>query len=198
MNVRERVFKAHHAFLNGSGEFTYFERRGITEEILREACIGFEAGAFTYPCNTREGRLLAIHYKSKARDAKGKRRQWWEGYAEYLPSKGHGKKPQAPAKVIPFGMETLKDLKPDSLVILCCGEEDALSLRQIGFTALSQPGSGLLEPVYAREFAGFEVVVFYDSGEEAEAHKDGFKLLEAGAKNVQVIEWPPEIGRAHV
>jgi hypothetical protein len=48
----------------------------------------------------------------------------------------------------------------------------------------------LLEPVYAREFDGLEVVVFYDAGEENEARLDALKLLEAGAKGVRVAAWP--------
>jgi hypothetical protein len=45
-----------------------------------------------------------------------------------------------------------------------------------------------LEPVYAKEFAGFEVVRFYHAGEEQEALKDAKKLAEAGAKDVRVVE----------
>jgi hypothetical protein len=101
---------------------------------------------------------------SAERNEKGKRQQWWGGFAENLPPKRHGKKPADPAKVIPFGLETLRDLKPGSLIVLCCGEEDALSVRQAGYTAVSQPGAGLLEPVYAGEFDGLEVVAFYDAG----------------------------------
>lgn len=73
---------------------------------------------------------------------------------------------------------------------LNCGEEDALSLRSIGHTALSQPGAGLLEPVYARMLTGLDVVVFYDAGEEEEACKDALKLEQAGARRVRVVEWP--------
>src|SRR5215212_3192713 len=189
-SARDQVIKARKALLNGSGKFDYFERRSIEEATLKRAYVGYEAGVFTYPCIGKEGGLLGIHYKSEARDGKGKRKQWWGGYAEDLPPKGCGKNPDDPAKIIPFGLETLRDLEPGSLVVLCCGEEDALSLRQAGYTAISQPGAGLLEPVYAREMAGLEVVVFYDAGEEQEAHKDALKLLEAGAQDVRVVEWP--------
>jgi hypothetical protein len=192
MGAWEQALNAHRTLLNDSGVLSYFHRRGITEAIISAAHVGYRAGAFTYPCIAREGCLLGIHYKSKGRDEKGKRRQWWGGYAEDLPPKGHGKKPDDPAKIIPFGMETLEGLEPGSLVVLCCGEEDALSLRQVGYTALSQPGAGLLEPVYAREFAGFEVVVFYDAGEEAEARRDALKLATAGAESVRVVEWSQE------
>ena len=177
--------------MNGSGRLGYFERRGISGQVVEGACIGFRDRAFTYPCMGKDGRLLAVHFKSEERDGKGKRRQWWSGYADDLPSKGHGKKPDAPAKVIPFGLETLKNVEPGSQVVLCCGEEDALSLRQAGHTALSQPGAGLLEPVYAREIAGLGVVVFYDAGEEPEARRDASKLLEAGAESVKIAQWPP-------
>jgi hypothetical protein len=192
MDARTLALEAHRALLNGSGKLGYFERRGISRQVIQGAYVGFRNGAFTYPCIGKSGGLLAIHCKSEARDGKGKRRQWWKGYADDLPQKGHGKNPDKPAKVIPFGLETLKNVETDSLVILCCGEEDALSLRQIGHVALSQPGAGLLEPVYAREMAGLNVVVFYDAGEEQEARKDGLKLLDAGARSVRVVEWPPD------
>jgi hypothetical protein len=192
---REQVISARNALLNGSGKLPYFEKRGISAETVRAAWVGYDAarGAFTYPCIARGGGLLGIHYKSEGRDEKGKRRQWWGGYAHDLPLRGHGKKPDDSAKVIPFGMETLEDLERGSLVILCCGDEDALSLRQVGFTAVSQAGAGLLEPVYAKAFAGFEVVVVYDAGEESEALEDARKLEQAGALSVRVAEWEPKV-----
>jgi hypothetical protein len=194
MTGREKVISARNALLNGSGKLSYFEKRGIDRQTIEAAFIGYDAAshAFTYPCIARGGGLLGIHYKSEGRNEKGKRWQWWGGYAEDLPAKGHGRKPDDLAKVIPFGLETLQDLEPGSLVVLCCGEEDALSLRQAGFTAVSQAGAGVLEPVYAREFAGFDVVVVYDAGEEVEAAKDARKLQQAGAFNVRVAEWPPD------
>src|SRR5919107_1000910 len=193
MTAREKVIRAHRALLDG-GRLSYFEERGITAEIVKAAWVGYDepSGAFTYPCIARGVGLLAIHHKSAERNEKGKRRQWWGAYAEDLPAKGCGKKPNDPAKVIPFGLETVGNLEPGSLVILCCGEEDALSARQAGYTALSQPGAGLLEPVYAREFAGLDVVVFYDAGEEREACKDATTLLDAGAGSVRVVRWPDE------
>ena len=190
---------------NGGGKIAYFENRGLSKETITQAFLGYEpevyfpekngigykGPALLYPC-IGGGRVLAIHYKSLERDEKRKRRQKWGGYADDLPRRGHGKRPAAPAKIVPFGLETLEGLEPGSLVVLCCGEEDALSLRQVGFTALSQPGAGLLEPVYAAELAGFEVVVFYDAGEEAQASEDAIKLRLAGAAEVRVVEWPPD------
>ena len=159
MTAREKAIQAHRALLNG-GKLSYFKERGISAETVRAAWVGYDAvsGAFTYPCIAKAGGLLGIHYKSAERNEKGKRQQWWGGFAENLPLKRHGKKPADPAKIIPFGLETLRDLKPGSLIVLCCGEEDALSVRQAGYVALSQPGAGLLEPAYAGEFEGLEVV----------------------------------------
>jgi len=194
VTAREIVIRAHRALLNGSDKLSYFEERGISAETVRAAWVGYDAasGAFTYPCIASLGGLLGIHYKSERRDDKGKRKQWWGGYAEKLPRKGHGKNPDDLAKVIPFGLETLRDLVPGSLAVLCGGEEDALSVRQAGYVALSQPGAGLLESAYAVEFDGLEVVVFYDAGEEHEARLDALKLLEAGAKSTRVFQWPKD------
>ena len=194
MTAREKVIRAHRALLNGSDKLSYFEERSISAQTIRAAWVGYDAasGAFTYPCIARGGGLLGIHYKSERRDEKGKRKQWWGGYAEKLPRKGQGKNPDDPAKVIPFGLETLGKLEPGSIAVLCCGEEDTLSIRQAGYAAVSQPGAGLLEPVYAREFDGLEVVVFYDAGEEHEARLDALKLLEAGAKETRVVQWPKD------
>jgi hypothetical protein len=167
MSGREEVVLARKALLNGGGGLSYFEDRGLTRDTVARAFVGYEpevyflgkngqgykGPGFLYPC-IGGGRLLGIHYKSQERDDNGKRRQKWGGYADDLPRKGHGKEPDRPAKIIPFGMETLEDLGPDSRVVLCGGEEDALSMRQAGFTVLSQPGAGLLEPVYAAELRG--------------------------------------------
>jgi hypothetical protein len=194
VTAREKVLEARNELLNGGGKLRYFSERGLEAPTIKNAYVGYDPArkAFTYPCIAKGGGLLGIHLKGERRDANGKRRQWWEGHADDLSRKGHGKKPDDPAKVIPFGLETLQGLEPGSVVVLCCGEEDALSLRQIGFTALSQPGAGLLEPAFAAEFAGLQAVVFYDAGEEAEARKDAIKLLRAGAAEVRVVEWPPE------
>jgi hypothetical protein len=194
VNAREKAIRAHKALLN-CGMLSYFERRRISSETVRAAWVGHDdaSGAFTYPCIARVGGLLAIHYKSEGRGENGKRRQWWGAYAEDLPAKGHGKNPDDPAKVIPFGLETLGNLEPGSLVILCCGEEDALSVRQAGYVAVSQPGAGLLEPVYAKAFQGLEVVVLYDAGEEHEARLDALMLFEAGANGVRIVEWPQRV-----
>jgi len=203
VSAHERVSAECRNLLNGSGRISYFGRRGITEETLEAAQIGFrtkmrfsdghEGPTFTFPCFDRGGRLLGVHYKSEVPDGKGKRRQRWDDYSDdLLPPKGHGKNPEAPAKVIPFGLDSLDGLEPGDLVIVGCGEEDALSLRQSGYVALSQPGAGLLESVYARELEGFEVVVFYDAGEEEDARKDAGKLETAGAAGVRVVRWPSE------
>ena len=157
MDTRTLMLGTHRALLNGSGKLEYFERRGISRHVIEGAYVGSRNRAFTYPCIGRNDELLAIHCKSENRDGNGKRRQWWMGYANDLPPRGHGKDPSEPAKVIPFGLEKLKNVGAGSLVILCCGEEDALSLRQADYTALSQPGAGLLEPAYAREMEGLEV-----------------------------------------
>ena len=187
MSAWRRVLAANHRLLNG-GKLAYFEDRGLGRDVIQSAAIGVEKGVFLYPCISRDGDLLGVHAKTEKRTTEGKRRQWWTYYAPDLPPRANSQ----PAKVIPFGLETLGDPGQGSLVVLCCGEEDALSLRQAGYTALSQPGAGLLEPVYARELAGFEVVVFYDAGEERQARKDAAKVLEAGAREVRVVEWPPD------
>jgi hypothetical protein len=192
--ARETALRAHKALFNGSGTLSFFEARGIRAEVVRDAWIGYDAtsGTFTYPSIGKSCGLLGIHYKSERRDKKGKRRQWWGEHADHLPPKGHGKRPEDQARVIPFGLETLWSLDPGSPVVLCCGEEDTLSLRQAGYVSVSQPGAGLLEPAYAKELAGLEVVVFYDAGEAKEAYEDALKLIEAGAKNVRVVEWPKD------
>src|SRR5215217_2270709 len=98
MDARAPVLGAHKALLNGSGRLGYFERRGISSQVVQSAYVGFQNGAFTYPCIGNNGGLLAIHCKSEDRDGKGKRRQWWKGFANDLPLKGHGKHPEKPAK----------------------------------------------------------------------------------------------------
>jgi hypothetical protein len=61
VNARQQALKAHRTLLNGSGKLEYFASRGITEETVKRAYIGYEAGAFTYPCVAKGGGLLGIH-----------------------------------------------------------------------------------------------------------------------------------------
>jgi integrase len=91
VSAREKAIRAHRELLSGGDKISYFEERGISAETIRAAWVGYDAasGAFTYPCIARGGGLLGIHYKSEGRDENGKRRQWWGGYAEDLPAKGH-------------------------------------------------------------------------------------------------------------
>ena len=116
MTAREKAIRAHRTLLSDSDKLYYFEERGISPETVRAAWVGYDAarGAFIYPCLAKCRGLLGIHYKSEERDQNGKRRQWWGGYAEDLPPKGRGKAPGDPAKVIPFGLETLGHLEPGS------------------------------------------------------------------------------------
>ena len=74
--LREKVVKAHRALLNGTGGLSYFEGRGIGVQTVRGAFVGYESGAFLYPCRARAGHLLGLHYKSKSRNKEGKRNQW--------------------------------------------------------------------------------------------------------------------------
>ncbi len=58
MSTRQRVLRAHEALLNGSGKLSYFHERGIAEEVVKRAYVGYESGAFLYPCIGRSGGLL--------------------------------------------------------------------------------------------------------------------------------------------
>ncbi len=88
MSTRQRVLRARDALLNGSGKVSYFRERGISEEAIKRAFIGYETGAFLYPCIGRSGGLLGVHCKSEGRDEKGKRQQWWGGTQRTCPIRG--------------------------------------------------------------------------------------------------------------
>ena len=103
LSGREEVVLARKALLNGGGGLSYFEDRGLARDTLAPAFVGYEpevyfpgtngrgykGPGFLYPC-IGGGRLLGIHYKSQARNDKGKRLQKWGRYADDLPRKGHG------------------------------------------------------------------------------------------------------------
>jgi hypothetical protein len=75
VSTREEVLRARNALLNGSGSLSYFRKRGISEEIVKQAYVGYvpevyfprkqgrgyTGPAFTYPCASR-GSLLGVHY----------------------------------------------------------------------------------------------------------------------------------------
>src|SRR5918994_6704215 len=45
VNAREQVFKAHRTLLNDGSKLEHFESRGIAEEAVKRAHVGYEAGA---------------------------------------------------------------------------------------------------------------------------------------------------------
>jgi hypothetical protein len=47
--ARERLLNARQKLLNGSGKFSYFERRGLGEQVIRDAWIGTERDTLLYP-----------------------------------------------------------------------------------------------------------------------------------------------------
>jgi hypothetical protein len=94
MSARKEVLRARKALLTGNGKLSYFQRRGLSEATVKDAWIGYSGGEFLYPCISRGGELLAVHYKGETRNGKGKRSQRWACYAGDLPQKGHGKNPK--------------------------------------------------------------------------------------------------------
>lgn len=87
MSAREEALRACKALFNGGDKLSFFRERGISEEVVRKAYIGYEAKvrfrdkgggyigpAFSYPC-ANGGRLLGIKYKSEERNEEGKRYQ---------------------------------------------------------------------------------------------------------------------------
>ena len=60
MNLRGKVVKARRALLNGSGELSYLEARGIAKKAVGEAFVGYEFGVFLYPCRAKSTALLAL------------------------------------------------------------------------------------------------------------------------------------------
>jgi hypothetical protein len=166
VTAREWAIGAHRTLLN-SGKLSYFEERGLPAEPVRAAWVGYAAasGAFVYPASP--GVAVSSVSTTRARGAtrRGSAGSGGAGTPRTCRTKGTARSrtlgeghtirlenPREPRAGLARGLVLRRGGRP---------ERAAGGLR--GFIPT---GAGLLEPAYAKEFRGLEVVVFYDAGEE--------------------------------
>src|SRR5262249_27188401 len=83
-------------------------------------------------------------------------------------------------------------------VLIAEGEKDADNLRELGFTATTNPlGAGKWRDEYAETLRGKDAVIFYDRDEEENGRHKGrdhaeqvIQSLRGKAKSIKLIELP--------
>ena len=166
----------------------YLRSRGLTDETIREAGIGYGSyhdrpGAFMLAVRDAAGELLTL-----------KERYW---PTRWIGPDGETHKTRTLAG---RGSHLYPSLRRQRRVILCAGEFDALVTAQefqaadIYGRAVVTATSGTSLGELVGEFAGRAVAVVYDVGEEAYAERNAKRLCEAGADAWAVPLALPERG----
>ncbi len=128
------------------------EERGLSEDTISGACIGWDATArrYTIPVfDLEDGRCLNVRrYSSTAGD-------------KMLNLKGYGRN----RLYVPS-----ETLNPTQRVVMCAGEWDALLAGQHGWqTATWTGGEGSVSHVDSHRFTGCDVIIVYDNDETGRA-----------------------------
>lgn len=124
-----------------------------------ERCISHEvavAASLTVDKYRDELRIPVLNTNGHVLFFKFRRAPWGGDGPKYRYQKG--------SSAALYGAETLKDLAPGSLVIVCEGELDALAMRTLGYNAVSSSGgAGTWKPHWGSLLENFETVVLYDA-----------------------------------
>lgn len=93
---------------------------------------------------------------------------------------------------VPFQLPELLAANPDEWVFVCEGEEDAIALTALGFTATTNPmGAGKWRPEYTEHFHGRRVVILPDRDEAGSKHAAQVaSSLHGTASDIRVVELP--------
>lgn len=149
------------------------EERGLSEETIKDFCIGHDGHRYTLPVLDEAGKLVNIRrYDPHAKNAKDKMVSWGAGWGQ----------------VRIFHPALLKDY--DDEVIITEGELDFLVAQQYGLPAITHTaGAMTFKPEWAELFKGKDVFIAYD--EDDTGTKGAIKaaqLLRSYANAVYIMK----------
>lgn len=148
--------------------------RGLTDEVINEAKLGWDGGCFTIPIKDASGAwLFAKRRFPPENDANGLRYKNAVGSTAAL-----------------YGIEFIKDA---DMVVIAEGEFDALVLRSKGFVAVSSTGgANTFNPAWAELFESIpNVYVIYDYDD---AGRDGERKVGSLIPRAKIVHLPAEVG----
>ena len=148
--------------------------RGLSDEIINEAKLGWDGSFITIPVKDASGAWLFV-----------KRRYPPEKYTKdnrYLNASG--------STAALYGAESIKDA---DTVLIAEGEFDSLVLRSKGFVAVSGTvGANTFDPAWAKSLESIpNVYVIYDNDD---AGRDGERKVGAMIPHAKIVHLPEEIG----
>lgn len=123
------------------------EERHISLQVIEESGLFMNYADLSIPVRDIDGKLLFYKHRRSFKTDKG---------IKYRYDKG--------AKAALFGAETLKEILIGSTVICTESELDSLSLRSIGYNAVSTTGgAGTWREEWNALLDGFNIVILYDA-----------------------------------
>lgn len=151
----------------------FFNKRGVSREALREMNIGFNGRYLMYPYVQEDGNCYSARcvHPEKAEDF------FWHGNDEYS-------RP-------PFNLFNLQDINrcENGTIFVCEGEENVLTLKQLGFPAVGVHLSNLLEKLSPSLFLKIETV-FISVGNRPESENHARNLASRLGYKARILNWP--------
>ena len=156
----------------------FVKARGLSNDIIEQAHLGFDGDRYTIPVYDQQGKLVDIRKYSL--DGEPKFLAW---------EKGAG-------STRLFGWQYVKD---EELLVLAEGELDALTLIDQGIPAFSVTNGAGKWPDDPPDLTG--KTVYVDGDADAAGQKMNVdlppKLYAAGAAQVFVVQWPPDVAAGY-
>lgn len=170
-NLNEEVRTCHDNLTDEILEL--FEKRAVLPETLAEVKIGFNGRYLMYPYFQEDGNCYSARcvHPERAEDF------FWHGNDEYT-------KP-------PFNLFNFQEISrcENGTVFLCEGEENVLTLKQLGFPAVGVFQSNLLEKLSPKLFSRIETV-FISTNNKPESENNARNIASRLGHKARILNWP--------
>lgn len=153
--------------------FDIFKEKKVTAEALREVTVGFNGRYIVYPYIQEDGNCYSARcvHPGRAEDF------FWHGNDEYS-------RP-------PYNVFNLQDIGrcENGALFLCEGEENVLTLKQLGFPAVGVYHCNLLEKLSPELFSKIETL-FISISNRPESVNSARNLAARLGHKARILHWP--------
>lgn len=158
--------------------FRQFEQSGVTKAVLVEMQVGFNGRYIVYPYVQDDGNCYSARcvYPEKTEDF------FWHGNEEFSRE--------------PFNLFNVRDMArcENGALFICEGEENLLTLKQLGFPGVAVSHYNVLEKLSAQLFDKLKTV-FICCAHTVESQKSAANLASRIGYKARILAWPEESPR---
>lgn len=166
--------------LMGDVEYAYFSDFGVSKVTVEEARIGYNGRYLVYPYFLEDGHCYAARCVMPEREED----QFWHGNKDFF----------SPEHRI-FNVQEIERCE-DGALFLVDGENNLLTLKELGYPGVAVPGFSNLEAIEA-DLLGYVSHVFILMNHTPEAQMAARSLATALGYKARILKWSPELRRGY-